>query len=190
MEGIMAIRFRLWASLLSLSFSFAASAQMAVHAVAGTVESIKTDAISLAVDNATESKFQLGGTAGVRLDFSSDLRAAATDATKFHKSGDYVLVYFYGWGNDRTAVAVKDLGPGTYAKLQGTVTAFDKHSRTITLKDDAGKEVSMTLGNDLVVDTDSGVDNGRKFSPHKGDTIRVTYLTGATPTVVFLREML
>ena len=179
---------RFWVSVLACSISVAASGQMAVHAMTGMVKSVKPTTISV-TDSSSENSFKVEAPNGA-VKLASDLLAESTTPAKFDKTGDFVLVYFYGWGTDRTAVAVKDLGAGPFMKTQGTVTSFDKHSRKLTLKDDSGKELEMVLGNDLVVDTESGVDTGKKFAPHKGDQVRVTYLTGATPTVVFLRETL
>jgi len=41
-----------------------------------------------------------------------------------------------------------------------------------------------------VVDEDNGVESGRKFEPHKGGRIRVTYGAGTPPTIAFLHEAL
>ena len=168
----------------------AVSAQMTVHGVVGTVKAVHPHDIAVAVDGGPPSSYITTPTGQVSVRFESDLRADSMDAAKIQKVGDTVLVYYYGYGSDTTAVAIKDLGTEKYTKLQGTVTAFDKKSRKLTLKDDSGKEVTAQLGDDLVVDTDMGVESGKKFAPHKGDRVRVTFLAGATPTVTFLREAL
>jgi uncharacterized protein with von Willebrand factor type A (vWA) domain len=99
-----------------------------------------------------------------------------------------VLVYFYGYGNQRTALAVKDLGAGSYAKVDGTVVAFDKHDRKLTIADQTGKRNVYVLGDHLIVDSDEGAGNGRHYSPHKGDQLRLTYSsTGSPAAVAFLR---
>jgi hypothetical protein len=168
-----------------------ASAQMIVHAVSGSVKAVTPASISVVSDNSdAPNQFNLGMPANVRLNFDSDLRAGSVDPGKFEKVGDFALVYYIGYGNDRTAVAVKDLGSGPFTKTQGTVVDYDKHSRKLTLKDESGKEVSLILDEHLVVDTDTGVDSGRKFSPHKGDRVRVTYSAGTPATVALLGEML
>ncbi len=168
----------------------AASAQMSVHAVVGMVKHVDANSISIAVDSDTTKRYMIEPSTHVSLEFPAELRASATDAGKFQKIGDYVLLYYYGFGSEPTAAAVKDLGPGPFAKVQGQVVSFDKHSHMLTLKDDAGKQVTLSMNDSVVVDKDTGVDSGKKFSPHKGDEVRVTYGTGATPTVAFLRETL
>lgn len=166
------------------------SAQMTVHGVVGTVKAVHAHDISVVVDGGPPNQYLTTPAEKVSVNFGSDLRAESVEAAKMQKVGDTVLVYYYGYGNDTTAVAIKDLGTEPYTKMQGTITAFDKKSRKLTLKDDSGKEVTAQLGDDLVVDTDMGVESGRKFTPHKGDQVRVTFLAGTAPTVAFLREAL
>lgn len=181
----------LGAVLVMLGGAAAASGQMIVHAVSGEVKAVTPGNISVAPDSSgSESQFTIAGSGNVQLNFGSDLKASSVMPSKFDKIGDYALVYYYGYGDQRTAVAVKDLGTGPFTKTQGTVESFDKHTRTLTLKDESGKDVSLVLDEHMVVDTDQGVDTGRKFSPHKGDHVRVTYAAGTPATVAFLGEML
>jgi hypothetical protein len=172
-----------------LSCATVASAQMAVHAVTGMVKAVGPHSISVATDSDTTSRFSIPSSSQ-SLAFPEDLRSGATDAGKFQKTGDYVVVYYYGFDDQRTVVAVKDLGPGPFTKVEGTVTGFDKHSRALTLKDSTGKEITLACSDSLVIDMDNGVQSGRKFAPHKGDQVRVTYGAGATPTIAFLHEAL
>jgi hypothetical protein len=178
------------ALFLFLPCATAVSAQMAVHGAVGTVKAVRPHTIAVVVDGDAPTLYVTTPTdhAGVKLE--SDLRADSMDAVKMQTLGEAVLVYYYGFGSDTTAVAIKDLGASPYTKVQGTVTAFDKKSRVLTLKDEKGKEVTAQLADTLVVDTDMGVESGKKFAPHIGDKVRVTFLAGATPTVTFLREVL
>ena len=171
------------------SCAAAASAQMIVHAVTGTVKAVSPQSISVATDSDTTSKFAIESSAQSLL-FPGELRAGATNAGKFQKTGDYVVVYYTGYDDQRTVVAVKDLGPGPFTKVEGTVTAFDKRTRTLTLKDNGGKEITLACSDGLVVDEGNGVESGRKFAPHKGDQVRVTYGAGTPPTIAFLHEAL
>jgi hypothetical protein len=179
------------AVLILASSAVAASAQMTVHAVTGSVKTVTPHNLSVMVDSSSgsASKFKIAPSAKLPSEFSHDLRADSTAPESFQKVGDFALVYYYGYGDSQTAVAVKDLGAGPFTKARGTVIAFDKHSRTLTLKDDTGKRVPMLLNDQVVVDTDTGVDSGRKFSPHKGDLVRVTYSAGAPATVAFIGEL-
>jgi hypothetical protein len=176
------------AAFLLASTSALASAQMAVHAVTGPVKAVSPHNLSVAVDSDSISRFKIAPSTKVPVEFSHDLRSSCTAPESFQKVGDFALVYYTGYGDDQTVVAVKDLGAGPFLKVKGTVVEFDKHSRTLTLKDDAGKQLSMLLNDEMVVDTDRGVDSGRKFTPHKGDQIRATYVAGTPATVAFLGE--
>lgn len=151
--------------------------QMVVHAVSGTVTAVspQTQTVELATDTNNTSLFRMPQGGSPSLEFEPDLRADTIAPSKFAHIGDYAVVYFYGYGDQRTAVAMKDLGPGPFHKVDATVTAFDKHTRTVALKDDAGKPLDLKLDEHLVVDTDESVDSGRKYTPHKGDRVRVTY---------------
>ncbi len=177
--------------LILASAVVGASAQMAVHAVTGSVKTVTPHAISVLVDtgSGSASKFKIDPSGKLPPEFSRDLRTDSTAPGSFRKVGDFALVYYYGYGDGQTVVAVKDLGAGPFTKTQGTVIAFDKHSRTLTLEDDKGKQVPLLLSDQMVVDTDTGADSGRKFSPHKGDLVRVTYSAGGPATVAFIGEL-
>jgi hypothetical protein len=178
------------ACLILLSSASIASAQMIVHAVTGSVKAVTPQGISVAVDDGSVSLFRITPSTNVSLKFPGDLRSNATEPAHFQKVGDFVVLYYYGYGLQRTAVAIKDLGAGPFSKCEGTVVTFDKHSRQLTLKDSTGKQVALVLDDALIIDTDSGVDSGRKFSPHKGDDVRVTFGAGTPATVAFLGEAL
>lgn len=173
------------------AFCANAGAQMVVHAMSGTVKSINPASKTMDVtESGDTNEFNLPSGAKVSLDFDNALRSDSTEPSQFQKVGDYALVYYYGYDSNRTAVAVKDLGAGPFAKLDGTVVGFDKHSRTVTLKDDAGKANSFELSNHLVVDTGISVESGRGYDPHKGSHIRVTYTkSGDKNTAVFVRSL-
>lgn len=168
-----------------------AGAQMVVHAVSGTVKAINSAAktMDVTVESGDTSEFKLAPNAKVALDFDNTLRSDATDADKFNKVGDYAVVYYYGYDSNETAVAIKDLGAGPFQKIDGTVVNFDKHTRTMTVKDDAGKTETFVLGPHLVVDMGVSVESGRSYDPHKGYSVRVTYKTdGGKNTAVFVRS--
>ena len=172
-------------------FCARAGAQMVVHAVSGMVKGIPRDSktMDVTVDNGTTSQFKLPSKAKVTLDFDKALQSDSVDASNFQHVGDYVVVYYYGYDNDRTAVAIKDLGTGPYQKLEGTVTSFDKHDRTMTVKDDAGKLKTFELNDHLVVDTGMSVASGRGYDPHKGYHVVVTYAeAGDKNSAVFIRS--
>ncbi len=168
-----------------------AGAQMVVHAVTGVVKAINPQAktIDVTVENGSTSEFNMATNGKVALDFDSALRSDATEPSKFDHVGDFAVVYFYGYDSNQTAVGVKDLGTGPFQKIDGTVTNFDKHTRTLTVKDDGGKTEQFTLSDHLVVDTGMNVESGRGYDPHKGYSVRVTYTTAENKnTAVFVRS--
>jgi len=168
-----------------------AGAQMVVHAVSGMVKAVNPEAktMDVTVDGGETSQFKLPTNAKVTLDFDKALQSDSTDADKFQHVGAYAVVYYYGYDSDRTVVALKDLGAGPFKKIEGTVTAFDKHNRTMTVKDDAGKTETFALNDHLVVDTGMSVASGRGYDPHKGYHVVVTYTpAGAKDSAVFIRS--
>lgn len=178
-------------SVTMLVFCASAGAQMVVHAVSGMVKAINPDSktMDVTVDDGQTSQFKLPTNAKVTLDFDKALQSDSTEAGKFQHVGDYVVVYYYGYGNDVTAVAVKDLGAGPFQKVEGTVVSFDKHARTMTVKDDAGKSSVIALDDHLVVDSGMSVAGGRGYAPQKGYHLIVTYAqTGDKSSAVFIRS--
>lgn len=177
------------AAIALAAFCGSASAQMIVHAVSGMVKAINANStMDVATDDGTISEFKLPNAAKVSLDFDNALRSDSVDASKFEHVGDFAVVYYYGPDYDRTVVAVKDLGAGPFEKINGTVTKYDKHDRTMTIQDDGGKSDTFTLDEHMVVDSGMRVDPGRSYGPHKGDHISVTYKkNGDTNTTVFIR---
>lgn len=168
-----------------------AGAQMVVHAVSGVVKAIDSHAKSMdvAVDTGGTSRFKLPSDAKVTLDFDKALQSDSVTADKFQHLGDYVVVYYYGYDDNQTAVAVKDLGTGPFQKVDGTVVSYDKRDRTMTVKDGGGKSEAFALGDHLVVDTGVSVAAGRGYDPHKGWQVRVTYTkSGDKNTAVFVRS--
>ena len=168
-----------------------AGAQMVVHAVSGMVKAVNPDSktMDVTVDNGTTSQFKLPTKAKVTLDFDKALQSDSVSASSFQHIGNYVVVYYYGYATDRTAVAVKDLGAGPFQKVEGTVMSFDKHERTMTVNDDAGKSTTIALNDHMVLDSGVSVTSGRGYDPHKGYHVIVTYSqSGDKNTAVFVRS--
>jgi glycerate kinase len=92
--------------------TFSATAQEVVHALCGTVRSINSTAktITVATDDGSEGLFQDFTKSNVSLDFDKKIRAEATTANAFTKNGVRVIVYYFGNSDERTAVALQDLG--------------------------------------------------------------------------------
>lgn len=178
-------------SVTMMVFCACAGAQMVVHAVSGMVKGVDPHAntMSVTVDNGSTSQFKLPTNAKVTLDFDKALQSDSVDASKFDHVGNYVVVYYYGYDDNQTAVAVKDLGPGPFQKIEGTVVNYDKHARTMTVKDDAGKSETFALNDHVVVDSGLSVASGRGYDPHKGYHVIVMYAPATDKnTAVFIRS--
>jgi hypothetical protein len=178
-------------TMILLCASASASAQMAVHAVSGMVKAVNPDSktMDVLVDTGETSHFKLSANAKGTLGLEKALQSDAIDASKFQGVGNFVVVYYYGFDYDRTAVAVKDLGTGPFQKVQGTVMNFDKHTRTLTMTDDGGKSHVFELSEHLIVDSGLSVASGRGYDPHRGDFIVVTYAQeGDKNSAVFIHS--
>jgi hypothetical protein len=172
-------------------FCASAGAQMVVHAVSGVVKAINPDSktMDVTVESGATSQFKLPSKAKVTLDFDKALQSDSVEASAFQHVGNFVVVYYYGFDDDRTAVAVKDLGAGPFLKDEGTVVSFDKHARTMTVKDDGGKSETFALNDQLVVDSGLSVASGRNYDPRKGYHVTVTYTqAGDKNSAVFIRS--
>jgi hypothetical protein len=162
-------------SVTMMVFCASAGAQMVVHAVSGMVKAVNADSktMDVTVYNGDTSQFKLPMKPKATLDKS--LQSDAVIASNFQHIGNYVVVYYYGYGNDRTAVAVKDLGAGPLQSIEGTVVSFDKRDRTMTVKDDGGKSETIALNDQMVVDVGTSVTSGKGYTPHAGYHVITTY---------------
>ncbi|SEG52273.1 hypothetical protein SAMN05421819_3284 [Bryocella elongata] len=177
--------------LLMACSSVCARAQMSVHALSGVVKAVGPMGIDVQIGSDTTTHFKLAPGAKVAVNFDGGLRSDSVAANEFHHVGAFIVVYFYGYGSDVTAVAVKELNAGPYAKVEGRITDYDRRGHKMTLTDADGKTHSFTLADHLIVDSDEGADDGRKFSPRKGDDVRVTYASSGTQgTVSFIHASL
>lgn len=168
-----------------------AHGQMTVHAVSGKVTAVHPDMKTMDVDveDGTRGHFKVASETSVPLSFDNDLRASAVDASTYHQVGHYVVVYYYGFGDDRTAVAVQDLGEGPFDKVEGTVKAFDRHKHVLAVQTAKDGVVNFKLSDKAVVDIGMGLESARKYSAGKGYTVRVTSTeANGEKTAVFVRS--
>jgi hypothetical protein len=154
----------------------AATAQEVVHALTGTVVSIDAAAKTITVytDNRSEGLFKDMTNSNTPIEFDKNIRADATAADTFKKKGTYVIVFYYGGGDTRTAVALRSLGPGPFTKNSGTVVKFENKEHSISIADDSGAIQSFKITSDTVAETEFGAVGESKYQPHKGDQVRVT----------------
>jgi len=146
-----------------------AVAQEVVHALSGTVSSVNWAAktITIITDDGSEGTFKAMTSPKTLVEFDKSLRADATAADAFNKKEARAILYYFGYGNERTAVALHDLGPGPFTKSSGTVVKFDKGERSLSIKNQAWAVESFKFTRSTVADTGSGATEGLKFDPRR-----------------------
>jgi hypothetical protein len=158
-----------------LLVSDAATAQEVVHALSGTVTSIDSSAKTITVftDNRSEGFFKDLTNPKTPIEFDKDIRASATAVDSFKMKGAYVIVFYFGGGDVRTAVALRSLGAGPFSKDTGTIVKIGGKN-SISIADESGALKSFKLTSNTVAETVYGAMIGSKYQPHKGDKVRVT----------------
>ena len=171
----------------------AAPAQEVIHALTGVVTTVDSAAhtLTLTSSDGTQTVFRDETGDHPRYDFDKTLQASSKDCADFDKKGDRVIVYYFGDGLQRRAVAIKDLGETPLKVSTGTVTHWDHHHHVVTIKGPDGKTQTFQLDNNTAVDTPTGVVNGDKFGPENGDQVSIKYLDkDGNNEAVYLSEAL
>jgi DNA-binding beta-propeller fold protein YncE len=168
------------------------AAQQVIHALTGTVSSIDSAAKTITVfqDNGTTGEFRGMSDPKMRIEFDKKVAAGTTAANLFDKQGAYAIVFYFGDGDNRTAVALKSLGVGPFTSTEGTVERFDGRSHYISVKDASGTIQAFKLNSETVAEGTMGVVEGLKFEVQKGDHVRVvSSLENGIATALFLRDL-
>ena len=170
----LALRSCLLVAFLSVS-TLAARSQKIVHAVSGTVTSIDKAASTITIkpDDGTNGFFRVLSDSHVSLDFDNKVRKESTPAESFNKADARVVVLYYGgaWGVQRTAVALRDLGPGPFEQDNGAVIDFGKHR--LKIKTSSGSEKTFHIDDKAVAETSLGAVMADHYDPEQGDQVRV-----------------
>jgi hypothetical protein len=172
--------------------SVQATAQQVVHALVGTVDSFNSTAMTLTVVNedGIETTFKGLSNSKTPIEFDKALRADTTPVQSFNGKGTTAIVLFFGEGFERTAVALRSIGPGPFTKTVGTVVRFSGRDHSLSIKDNSGAEQTFKLAPETVAETRVGAVDGKKFQPDKGDRVRVTSsLVNGSPTAFFVYAM-
>ena len=174
------------------SVTVVANAQQVVHALTGTVSGIDDLSQTLIVfqDNGSEGQFKdmTSGKMRVVIDKKIALDSTAPEANK--KKGTYVIVFYFGDNDDRTAVALKNLGAGPFTSAEGTVTKFEGKQHSITVQDKSGTLQTFKIAENTVAEGYMGAVDGYKFQPSKGDHVRVVGATdNGAVTALFVKSM-
>jgi hypothetical protein len=151
------------------------TAQEVIHALTGTVSSIDRAAKTITVytDNHSEGLFKDLTGPQERVEFDKKVRADATAADTFNRKGAYVIVYYFGDSNVRTTVGLRNIGSGPFTRSSGAVEKFEGKEHSISIKGQSGVVESFKITSDTVAETDTGVTEGLKFHPQKGDQVQV-----------------
>jgi hypothetical protein len=172
--------------------SFTATAQEVIHALVGTISSVDSTAKIIAVtfDDGSEGHFKNMLDSHHKIVFDKSARTDAAAAADFKKTGEHVIVYYFGFGDLRTVIALRSLGPGPFTSSTGTVVSFSRKERSLSITDQSGQAESFEVAPDAVVNTDMGVAAGLDFRPAKGDSVRVTAAeVNGTSTTVFINTL-
>jgi len=184
----------LFASILVSSlvlFALPSQSQEIVHAMAGTVSSIDpaTKTLTLFQDSGSPATFSINPSQGKRVAFDKKVASEVTAAKEFQKQGAYVILFYYGVEENRTAVAVKNLGAGPFTAATGEVTDWNGHTQTISIRGNDGAVHSFKFDPQTVAETYQGAVDGSRFDVNKGEQVRLVASTkNGTPTVLFIRE--
>ncbi len=155
--------------------SLAATAQEVVNALVGTVRYIDTAAktITITQDDGSDAEFKDLINSKATIEFDPAIRTDATAADEFKKSGERVIVYYFGAGEVRTVVALRSLGPGPFIIRSGTVVHFDKREHTLTIKNQSGTHQTFQIVSTTVAESGMGAVAGLNFQPDKGDQVQI-----------------
>jgi hypothetical protein len=124
------------------------------------------------------------------IEFDKKIRADTTPADAYKNKNTRVIVYYYGEGSDRTAVALRRLGPGPTITSSGSVVNFEKRDHLLKIKDKSGAVESFTVNDNTVVETGMGVEEGLKYDPENGDQVHVTASpANGAKTALFISAM-
>jgi hypothetical protein len=150
-------------------------AQSVVHALTGTVSAIDPaqKTITVFLDSGSEGTFKDMTNAKAPISFDKRVLADATSVDAFKRKGAYVIIFYFGGRDTRTAVALRSLGAGPFTATDGTVTQFDNHDRSISVEDKAGAIATYKINTETVAESTYGAIDGLKFQTQKGDHVRV-----------------
>jgi Cu/Ag efflux protein CusF len=175
-----------------LFVSVAAIAQEVVHALTGTVTFIDASAktITIYTDNRSDGFFKDMTNSNTSIEFDKDIRANATAVDSFKMKGAYVIVFYFGEDDVRTAVALRSLGAGPFSKDTGTVVKIEGKN-SISITDESGAMKSFKLTSSTVAETEYGAVIGSKYQPHKGDKVSMTATAvNGNATALFINTLL
>jgi hypothetical protein len=170
----------------------AVMAQEVVHALTGTVSAIDpvSKTITVFLDSGSQSVFRDMTNSKIPLSVDKKLLADATNVDEFKKKGAYVIVFYFGGADTRTAVALRSLGTGPFTATEGTVERFEGHEHAISIENKSGAVQSFRINPSTVAEGSYGAVDGLKFQAQKDDHVRIVGTSqNGSPIALFVSEM-
>jgi len=166
-------------------------AQEVIHALTGTVTSINasTRVITVLQDNRATGEFHPKVNSKTRVALDKTIAGGTTAAEAFNTEGAYVIVFYFGGAEDKTVVALKNLGAGPFTSTEGTVTKFEAHAHSLLVQDSGGALQTFRLTSDSIAEGNFGAVDGLKFQAQKGDHVRIVAgMVDGVATALFVRD--
>jgi len=187
------IRLSLAASLAAclLLTGRTASAQEVIHALSGKVASSSPagKSVSLLLDDGSKRTFEVTSGSHAPSSLERALEAKAIPASGLGKPGDPVILFYYGVGDQCTAVAYKDAPAAPASQMFGVVTQFERKQHLLTVVGAGSQKEQIALPEQTVVETPEGVIDGLQFRPSKGDHLEVIWSqANGQPTALFISQ--
>jgi len=168
----------------------AAHAQYKVHALSGsiTVSHPKIQMTTIEPDDGTSSSFEWLAKSGDSVDFDKSVSADTVTPDKLTTKDAQVIAFYYGTGNVRTLVAVRDLGTTPLIKAMGIVLRYNKKAHQLTIMNMTGAEETFQLDAKTITDTDLGVVVNYKNDFPKNQQVRIlaTQVNGAEKALLIV----
>jgi hypothetical protein len=172
--------------------SLAATAQEVIHALVGTITSVDATAKTITLDtgDGSQTYFKFPPDTKTSIVFDKNIRTDAAAAGEFQQSGARVIVYYFGDGDVRAAVALRSLGTGPFTEITGTVAEFQKDKHSLLVADKSRAVQSFKIASSTVVESGMGATEGLKLQPQQGDQIRViAAVVNGTATALFINAL-
>jgi len=154
-------KIRLASAIVVLLSAVVCMAQDVVRFIHGTVKKIdhSTKTIVVKTADGTERTIKVSGEATIK---------GTTEGFEGLKEGTEVVARTTGKGVDESAVEVGKIGKDGFKVTKGTVTKFDKESKTIAVKTADGTEKTFEMTDEAVKDAGKtagkGVEKGAKVT--------------------------
>jgi hypothetical protein len=157
-------------------FSFAisgAAAQEIIHVDAGIVSAVDpgSQTITVVANGTSQQIFNYTADAKSVALINKKMRDGVVAVNTIKDKGTYVIIYYFINGKSRTAVGLKNLGPGPFIEEVGTVVTIE--DRTIAIRSKSGAVRSFGVRPDMIAESSLGPVEGLKFQPENGDLVRI-----------------